>query len=426
MKIYFKEIGTLSPLKSQEEITLARILKNNAILVRDRISSFSSTYDWLNELNEAVLKGETRLEDVLRLNRTNDGTFCKATLQKRFHQDVKYILKLKKDIDQLLGNIWFIPEECQNQEILSIFRPLKQRFLTIDLLHSIQEEFIERLIPQVEEIIKKNNGESKISENLRPIVKNYIEQINKLISEAKSARERLITSNLRLVVSIAKKYIGRGILFNDLLQEGNIGLMRAVEKYDPEKGYRFSTYATWWIRQAITRAIFDQGRMIRIPVHMNEIIVKYIRAYRDLSQKLGKEPTPFEIAQALGKPVSTIESLMEILQSCCSLETGIGEDEESTLADMIEDKKSISPTEAVIRNNLREKIEYVLSTLDEREIFIIKKRFGLGKNKEHTLEELGKMLGLTRERIRQIEVGALEKMRDPKISRLLRIFFSEN
>ena len=255
---------------------------------------------------------------------------------------------------------------------------------------------------------------------------NDVKEVNREVSigeaKARRAKKEMVEANLRLVISIAKKYTNRGLQFLDLIQEGNIGLMKAVDKFEYRRGYKFSTYATWWIRQAITRSIADQARTIRIPVHMIETINKLNRISRQMLQEMGREPTPEEIAEKMELPLDKVRKVLKIAKEPISLETPIGEEEDSHLGDFIEDKSVVSPAEAVINMNLAEQTRKVLKTLTPREEKVLRMRFGIGEKSDHTLEEVGQDFEVTRERIRQIEAKALRKLRHPSRSKRLKAF----
>jgi RNA polymerase primary sigma factor len=357
--------------------------------------------------------------------------------------------KNKIDVKKLLAKgkkQGFVTQE----EILKLFSDAENRIdeldnlynkldkTGIDVFESITEEEIAEDVKATTQLEKELEILSKLEDrSLADPVRMYLKEIGRIpllnreeeIHLAQKvdkgnlkAKAKLTTSNLRLVVSIAKKYIGRGMSFLDLIQEGNKGLIRAVEKYDWSKGYKFSTYATWWIRQAITRAIADQARTIRIPVHMVETINKLVRTSRRLMQELGREPSPDEIAHEMGIETSKVREVMKISQKTTSLETPIGDDEDSYLGDFIPDETSATPYDLTSKKLLKENLEEVLGALSEREARVLKMRFGLGGKRPMTLEEVGKEFGVTRERIRQIEAKALRKLKHPSRRKKLQDF----
>ena len=360
-------------------------------------------------------------------------------------QDLLSIAHSKKNViedTELIKHFNDLKEVALDLDTMQkIFNFLEQNGVDILQITDTDEEepaLDEDVIAEGEEVEKIDFTDTgDISSTTQDPVKMYLKDIGKVprrsaeeeIELAKrmeagdeAAKKKLAESNLRLVVSIAKRYVGRGMLFLDLIQEGNLGLLKAVEKFDYRKGYKFSTYATWWIRQAITRAIADQARTIRIPVHMVETINKVTRVSRDLLQKLGREPLPEEVGEVMGLPKERVQEIMKIAQEPVSLETPIGEEEDSHLGDFIQDESIPTPVEATNQTLLHEQLDDVVSTLTEREQRVIKLRFGWDDGRPRTLEEVGKEFNVTRERIRQIEAKALRKLRHPNRSRKLKDF----
>lgn len=347
--------------------------------------------------------------------------------KKRIDQIVLKLKELVERIEQANREII----DCEHKSGLSLkeFRktlreirssPLRQRAVAKKLgIRPDEIEEMSRVIQTAQKKIKRVEEEAKLTEDVLRVTVNEIQDGERMAEKAKA---ELVEANLRLVVSIAKKYTNRGLQFLDLIQEGNIGLMKAVDKFEYKRGYKFSTYATWWIRQAITRAIADQARTIRIPVHMIETINKLIRTSRYLVQELGREPTPEEIAEKMELPLDKVRKVLKIAKEPISLETPIGEEEDSHLGDFIEDKSVISPADAVISMNLAEQTRKVLATLTPREEKVLRMRFGIGEKSDHTLEEVGQDFEVTRERIRQIEAKALRKLRHPSRSKRLKSF----
>jgi len=469
VRLYLREMGIVPLLTREGEVTIAKRIERGQMKTRKAISRSPISVERLIRIGEDLAVGKASIRETVAFSEQAEISLEEDKAEEYLRWTLEGIGNIKQSYEAAL-KVWIalrkeqaIPKVKKSKKLIRLTRQtgrmrleIAQEIKNLNLTeHSMQVLIAsirkvvedirksERLIKKSEDRLKKKPPAAEKRElnakiagakqqladiegkfHLAPVeIKRSYQTINIGEYETNQAKRELVEANLRLVVSIAKKYTNRGLQFLDLIQEGNIGLMKAVDKFEWRRGYKFSTYATWWIRQAITRAIADQARTIRIPVHMIETINKLIRTSRLLVQELGREPTSEEIAKRMDIPVSKVRKVLKIAQEPISLETPIGEEEDSHLGDFIEDKSILNPAESVTFSNLREITDEVLATLTPREEKVIKMRFGLGNTgSEHTLEEVGQHFAVTRERIRQIEAKALRKLRHPSRSRRLKAF----